>query len=109
MAGLNILLIIGGANSAKNTAQQIPIGTPIITAPMVTVMEPTIIGKIPNKPLLGAHSIPKIKLNTPTCAIIGAPLEMINTVINANADIDERASRKNIFLDKCSLNFFIIL
>jgi len=67
-----------------------------------------IIGKIPNSPLLGAHSIPKTKLKTPTCAIIGAPLIMINTVINANTDIDERANTKNIFLDKFSLNFFII-
>ncbi len=74
MAGLNIFLMVTGANSAKNMLQQIAIGTPMIAAPKVTDTEPTIIGKIPNSPFPGAHFMPKIKSNKPTFAIIGSPL-----------------------------------
>jgi len=100
---------MGGANSARKTAQQIPTGTPIITAPIVTVKVPIIMGNIPNNPRDGAHSIPKTKLKMPTCEIIGAPLIIINTVISASTDIEERASVKKIFRDKFSFIFFISL
>src|SRR5665647_773192 len=103
MAGLTILLNLAGANSAKKILQQRAIGTPIIAAPNVTATDPTIIGKIPYNPWLGAHSMPKTKLNTPTLAIIGMPLTNINIVISANADKAESAIRRNTHPDIFSL------
>jgi hypothetical protein len=87
--------------------QHMPIGTPIIAAPSVTDTEPTIIGKMPNLPWLGAHSIPNTKSNTPTLAIMGTPLTIIKTVMSANTDMDDRASAKNMRPDSFSLNFFM--
>jgi hypothetical protein len=107
MAGLNMFLRLAGANSARKMLQQIAMGTPIIVAPSVTDTEPIIIGKIPNAPWLGAHFIPKMKLKTPTLAMIGMPFININTVISASTDNVERAITKNIRSDSFSLNFFI--
>jgi len=106
IAGRKILLSEAGANSVKNIAQQIPIGTPRSAAPSVTVTEPIIIGNIPNSPCPGDQDIPNIKLINPTSAMIGKPLTMIKIVISASADIDENASAKNIYFDRFSRNFF---
>ena len=47
-----------GAISAKNTAVNIPIGTPIIKDPIVANIDATIIGATPNLSELGNQSDP---------------------------------------------------
>ena len=47
-----------GATSAINTAVNIPIGTPIISAPTVATIDATTIGAIPNLSLPGSQSDP---------------------------------------------------
>jgi hypothetical protein len=103
MAGLTMLLMTGGANSARKILQQMAIGTPRMTAPNVTATEPIIIGKMPYKPRLGAHTIPKTKLKTPTLTMIGTPSINMKIVIRAKTDRAERAIRRKIRLVSFSI------
>jgi hypothetical protein len=108
MHGLNMFLSFTGANSVKNIAQHIPMGTPMTAAPNVTANVPTIIGNIPNLPWLGDHSIPNTNSKKPTDWIIGAPWIKMNPVINANAEIEERAQSINIQPGSFSKRTFIV-
>ena len=57
-AGDIIFATFFGATSAINTAVNIPIGTPIISAPTVAIIDATTIGPIPNLSLPGNQSLP---------------------------------------------------
>jgi hypothetical protein len=73
MAGLNNVPTDEGTSSDKKTTQASPRGIPKKRAPKVTQKELTIIGKMPNKPLLGIHFTPKRKALGPIFKIRGRP------------------------------------
>src|SRR5512136_2789494 len=87
----------GGINSDKKIVQANPRGIPKRRAPRVTQKELTIIGKMPNKPLLGIHFCPSRKALGPTFKIRGIPSSKMKKVIKASTKMDERAIRKRTF------------
>jgi hypothetical protein len=97
MAGLNNIPMEGGINSDKKIVQANPRGMPIRRAPKVTQKELTIIGNIPNKPLLGIHRSPSRKALGPIFKIKGMPSSKMKKVIKARIVMDERAIKRNIF------------
>src|SRR4030065_1982967 len=97
----------GGINSDKKIVQANPRGIPNKRAPKVTQKELTIIGKMPNKPLLGIHFSPSRKALGPIFKIRGIPSSKMKKVIKASIKMDERAIRRRIFsmIVSCSCMF----
>jgi len=87
------------------TDVKIPVGTPIMIAPMVTNIDPTIIGKIPKLEGLfdGAQFVPNKNFVTPYFAINGRPFAKIKKQIRSIATIAIAALRKNMALNRSSL------
>ena len=71
--GFRMRTLQRGANSARNIAHERPRVAPMTTARSVTSSEPTIIGRIPKLPLLGAQLVEAMKFQTPTLATSGTP------------------------------------
>ncbi len=115
MTGFSIWRIRLEENSVRVTAQARPKGIPIISAPMVTSIEPTIIGSIPKIFSLGYQSIPKRKFLIPYLIIIGVPSTKIKKVISAKKEIAEkaiivRAIRINFsFRSSCVINSYFLI
>jgi hypothetical protein len=99
----------GGTNSDKKIVQANPKGMPRKRAPDVTQKELTIIGKMPNKPLLGIHSSPSRKALGPTLKIKGRPSSKMKKVIRDKVKIDERATTRRIFSMIFSFTFHSFL
>src|SRR4030043_1993260 len=97
MAGLNNIPMEGGINSDKKIVQANPRGMPKSRAPKVTQKELTIIGKMPNRPLLGIHRSPRRNALGPIFKIRGSPSSKMKKVIKASMEIDEKATRRKIF------------
>jgi hypothetical protein len=70
---------------------------PKSSAPIVTQKELTIIGKMPNRALLGIHRSPRRKFLGPIFKIKGSPSSKMKKVIKASIEIDERAIKRNVF------------
>jgi hypothetical protein len=98
----------GGINSDKNIVQANPRGIPISKAPRVTQKELTIMGKMPNKPLLGIHFSPRRNALGPIFKIKGRPSSKMKKVIKASIVIDESAITRNAFSMIFSLTCMII-
>ena len=58
-----------------------PKGTPIASAPSVTVIDVSINGRMPNSPFGACHVVPKRNSGSPISAIAGAPETIIERVI----------------------------
>ena len=103
--GLMIFEMLLGDISAKNTAVNIPMGTPIMIAPNVPLKEHNIKGKIPYILFDGCQSFPKIKLKKPISNIAGNPHISIYNVIKATKPIDMHEDKKNIISDNFSFEY----
>jgi hypothetical protein len=110
MAGLSNVPKEGGINSDKKIVQANPRGMPKKRAPRVTQKEPTIMGKMPNKSLLGIHFSPRRKALGPIFKIRGNPSSKMKKVIKPNIKMDERAIKRKIFSIIFSLisNFILL-
>src|SRR4030042_3985203 len=108
IAGLNTVPTEGGDHSHKKMVQARPRGIPRERAPRVTKKELTIIGKMPNRPLLGIHFWPRMKALGPIFQIKGSPCSKIKKVIKARTAIEERATRRRMFSMTFSLISMII-
>ena len=97
MAGRNNVPTDGETSSDKKMAQASPRGIPRRREPKVTQKELTIIGKMPNKPLLGIHFSPSRKALGPIFKIRGRPSSKMKRVMRANIKMDERAITRRIF------------
>ena len=84
-------------SSDKKIVQARPRGMPKRRAPKVTQKELTIIGKMPNRPLLGIHFSPSRKALGPIFKIRGRPSSKMKKVMRANIKMDERAITRRIF------------
>ena len=105
--GFMILYSHAGQKHDKNTAQKIAIGTPIIIAPAVTYILPTIIGNIPKLPSRGFHTLPPRKLSTPISLNAGNAFRNINKHIITTAAIETSAQRVNTMRIIFSFIWFI--
>src|SRR4030042_2453005 len=97
IAGLNTVPTEGGDHSDKKMVQAKPRGMPMERAPRVTRKELTIIGKMPNRPLLGIHFWPRMKALGPIFQINGRPWSKMKKVIKARTAMEEKAIRIKIF------------
>jgi hypothetical protein len=97
MAGRNNVPTEEGTSSDKKIVQASPRGIPKMRDPRVTQNELTIIGKMPNNPLLGIHFSPRRKALGPTFKIKGIPSSKMKKVIKDNIKIDEKAIRRRVF------------
>src|SRR4030042_5532675 len=108
IAGLNTVPTEGGDHSDKKMVQAKPRGMPMEGAPRVTKKELTIIGKMPNRPLLGIHFWPRMKALGPIFQIKGRPCSKMKKVIRPRTAIEERATRSKTFSMIFSLISMII-
>lgn len=96
MQGFKKRYIGFGHTRAINTAEKMPMGTPMAIAPAVTYKLPTIIGKIPNSGGVseGDQLRPNKNFMGPIFAMAGMPFTNKNKQINATAKMEVSADMK---------------